>query len=241
MFSWRLRTKFLAPTILLLILGIGVVALVSYIKSRNAISQQTTAQITNMVDSTVGVMNAWLEDRKRDAAVWSEEPIFKGMLEKTMDLETSKAQIKKLMKTYKVYENLGVINPNGDMVTSGILSHIGKVNVAKREYFQKAMQGELFVSKVMQSMGTGNPIFVISVPIRIHNKIEGVYLAVVDMTHFSDNFIVPMKIGDSGHSYAFKDDGLIVSHPDSSLILKRNVDTADFGKTMLQNKNGFSQ
>ncbi len=239
MFNLKLRSKFLVPTILLLVLGIGAVGLVSYIKSRNAISEQTLSQITNMVDSTVGVMDSWLEDRKRDALIWSEEPIFTGMLDGTSDIQSSIAQIQKLMKTYAVYENLGVFNPNGDMVASGILAHIGKINVGQREYFQQAMKGSLFVSEVTESKGTGNPIFVIAVPVRLNGKIAGVYTAMVDMTQFSNTFIVPLKIGKSGVSYAFKNDGLFVSHPDSSYILKRNVNDTDFGKTMLEKKNGL--
>jgi len=239
MFKWKLRSKFLIPTIILLIVGMGTVALVSYTKSKSGIRSQTLGQINHMVDSTVDVMNSWLEDRKRDALIWSEQQVFTGMLDGTSDLSTANAQMKKLMQTYNVYENLGVFKPSGDMVASGILEHIGKINVAQRDYFQAAMKGDMYVSPVMQSKGTGNPVFVIALPVKLNGQIAGVYTAIVDMTQFSNAFIAPLKIGQSGVSFAFKSDGLYVSHPDPSYILKKNAEETAFGKTMLKEKNGI--
>lgn len=82
------------------------------------------------------------------------------------------------LKSVTVFDFIGVSDENGNTVDSAGQ----KTNIAKREYFQKAMCGETVISGVLDSQVIKREeIQVLAVPIRNNEKIEGVLFGILDI------------------------------------------------------------
>jgi len=73
---------------------------------------------------------------------------------------------------------------------------------------------------------------------------DGKLIAVIAVDISADAAVRPIsnvKIGKTGFSYIMNKDGLVLSYPDKTKILQLNVSTFDFGKEILQKKNGLKE
>lgn len=238
-----LQSKFLFPIISLIILGIGTLAAIFYENSRTLVETMATAQITQMAQSITDNMNAWVERNTLDITTWSHNPLYITALEETpagQDARQAAAtQLETLCKDYRFYEALAVANPQGEIVTSSSDKVTGIIHVADRAYFQEAIQGRTAVSNLIKSRMTGNPTFIIAIPLRQSGQVVGVFFGSVDLGYFSHVFVDPIQIGQTGYAYVLDQEGLVVAHPDVSKILTLNVRDFDFGRQMLAQREGL--
>ncbi|MDM8523644.1 methyl-accepting chemotaxis protein [Desulfococcaceae bacterium HSG8] len=238
-----LRNRFLIPTIVLILMGTGISSAISHFKSRNALIEAMTAQVRQLADSTAQSVSSWVRDRKLDVKSWSQQNIYQMSLKKTfMGKKARKSAndyLSRLKQDYPYYESLNIADMNGEIISSSDTELIGKNNVADRGYFKEAVAGKIFVSDIIKSRATGNPVFVISSPVIDKEVTGGVFFSIVDMRYVNTDFIVPVKIGKSGHAYMFKADGYVIAHPNPANILSLNFRTFDFGREMMGKKEGI--
>ena len=76
-----------------------------------------------------------------------------------------------------------------------------------KAYFQNALKGSVFLSDVQVSELSGNPVFIISAPIRMSqmsdDSVIGVLYGVVDLPYFTKKFVEAIKIGQDGYVFIF--------------------------------------
>lgn len=93
-----------------------------------------------------------------------------------------------------------------------------EVNLFDREYFQKAINGENFVSDPIVSKADGSSILVYAVPIKHEGKIIGV-LSVVRKGDDLNRVISDIKVGESGYAYILNRQGTTIGHKDDRVVL----------------------
>ncbi|MBD3267310.1 HAMP domain-containing protein, partial [bacterium] len=104
---------------------------------------------------------------------------------------------------------------------------------------EKAQQGESFVGDVRESPVTGLPVSLITAPIRQNGKVIGILGMPINFNLFSQTFVEPIQIGETGYVYILRESGLTLAHPKKELILNFNVaEKTDFGKEIISQKNG---
>jgi methyl-accepting chemotaxis protein len=237
-----LKKKFLVPTISLLILGMGITSTVSYVKSKNALSEALIGQETQLALSTVKFLSTWLRDRKLDVMSWSEQQIFETALKDSFVGEAARkaanANLAKLKESYQYYESICLADLSGKLVAASSPELIGKLTVSDREYFKESVQGKIFVTDILKSKDTGNPVFFISSPIKVKDEVKGVLFSILDMSAFSSAFVDPIKVGKTGYAYIYNRNGDVVAHPDKKQILTLNMKQFDFGKQMMEKGDG---
>lgn len=237
-----LRNKFLLPTSILITLTLIIVIWVSYTKSNEQIKENITASLSKMTDSNAQAVAWWVGDRKLDVVSWSEQKVYGTALQKTFVAKaarkTANGLLAKLKESYGYYENICLSDLEGNIVAAALDAVVGKVNIKDRGYFKKSLQGELVVSPILKSKQTGNPVFVISTPVKNKNKLMGVLFSVVDLARFNEQFIDPVKIGKTGYAYMYDNRGLVIAHPNKKNILELNMNTFDFGREMIAMKSG---
>ncbi len=134
---------------------------------------------------------------------------------------------------------INIANAQGEVRASSIPGSIGKVKIGDREYFRKAMKGEVNVSNVYLARTTGKPAFAVAAPIRDEGgKIVGILAGVPDLGKFSQQFVDPVKVLRSGYLAVTDSTGVVIAHKDESLIFKMNLNDQDFGREMLRLKRG---
>ena len=118
------------------------------------------------------------------------------------------------------------------------------LDVSKRDYYQTAIAGKSGVSQIMKS-SDGVITAAASAPVMDGNgKIIGVCVVSILMDSVT-NGIQKYKLGASGYFFGIDRTGLVVFHPDSSMVLKANMeDYAEMKSTLdgaLSGKPGYHQ
>ena len=243
--NFNIRNKFLVPTILLITIGMGGAAAISYVKSKNALTAALLHNIEQQTDSVVAILHSWIKDRKLDLKSWSSEEVYVKALTTSIIGKaarvTANEKLGRLKADYGYYEDISLVNTDGLTIASNNDAVIGKMNVGDRPYFKAAMAGEVFVSDVILSRGSGNPVFIISVPVIDNKQVKGVLVGIVSVDSFTRQFIIPIKVGQSGYAVLINKNGLTVAHPDASHVMKVDVSKLEFGQQILAQKNGVLQ
>ena len=238
-----IKNKFLIPTLALMIIGLGILALVSYTKSKTALQTVLYSQINQITSSTAKVMVTWGRDRALDIKTWSHDKTYSTALQDSFlgkaAQKVASDQLADLLKEYGYFENIAVVNGNGDLVASADSAQIGKVNISGNAYFKEAIKGSSSIEKVMKSPLTGRPVIIFAAPIKDKDTIPGILLAVVNLDALSRELIDPIKVGEEGYAYLMDDEGLVLAHPDKSKIYSLDLSKFDFGKQMLAQKKGM--
>ena len=233
-----LRNRFMVPTLMLIVLGMGLSGIISYYKASNALETAITKQIEQTSRTSLDLLKSWTRDRTLDVASWSRQQLFQTSLKDSFvgkaARKTANGQLLKLKEDFGYYENIILIDTQGTIVAASDESIIENGSVGKEAYFSEAMAGNDYVSEVGKSNHTGNPIFTVSSPVINKDEVMGVIAGIVDVNVYSDRFIKNVKIGESGFAYVFDESGQMMMHPNGKLVMKLNVKETDFGRKMLE-------
>jgi methyl-accepting chemotaxis protein len=240
-----LRNRFLLPTIVLLTLSLSVSTLISYYNASSTLESSTREQMQRISTWTLTLVTTWLGDRKVDVVSWANQKTYGTALQDSFmgkaARQAASAAMAKLKNDFVHYESISLLSAKGDTLASSDNALIGKLNLGGQEFFEKAMQGEVVISNISKSGVTGNMVFNIAAPVSVKDKVQGVMLGTVDLDAFANEFIINQKMGKTGYAYMVNDKGLVVVHPDKSLVSELNLNDLDFGKKMLAAKNGMIQ
>jgi methyl-accepting chemotaxis protein len=239
----NIRKKLLIPTIMVIVAGASVLSIISYTKSKNAVNDAILDNIQQRVESTVTTLQTWLKDRTLDMASWSREEIYAKAVKDSFVGKAARVaaneKMARLQTDYNYYEDIALADRDGLVIAASAEKIVGKIKVADREYFKAAMAGNVFVSDVAKSRNSGNAVFFIAAPIMEKSDTAGVLFGVVSIESFSHKFIDPIKVGKSGYAFLFDQTGMVLAYPEKANILKLNMNDLEFGKKMIEQKNGL--
>jgi methyl-accepting chemotaxis protein len=236
-----LRLRILGPTALLVVLVLGLIAGLTYHYTRQAITSSTTEGLDQLARSKAEVIDLWIEDAKGMMLVSAGRDEFAAVLKDDNEATRRKANEELVEEVQHLagFSYINIANAQGEVRASSLPDSVGKVKVPDRQYFQKAMQGQVNVSEVYLARTTGQPAFAVAAPIKVDGKVVGIIFGVPDLTKFSQRFVDPVKVGASGRMTIYDGTGTIIAHQDKSLILKLKLDEQDWGRQWRAQKRGL--
>lgn len=154
-------------------------------------------------------------------------------------LEANKFLLK-VKKKYPYYENLPLVSTTGKKikikvdgeiktVTDGFFftdtvdgMTIGKGGSAF-SYIKEIIEGKnYFISEVYPSIWRGNPIFVISVPVKKNGVLVGIAIISPQIKYFAERYINRFMYEETGHLFFMDSRGLIIAHENQKMILNKD-------------------
>ena len=240
-----IRSKLMLPTLALVIVIMTISTVILYKTSSSALKATVNDEMNQISISTVSLISSWIEKNKLDLTNWAEFDVFRNSFSDDFMGKAARkkasVQLEKWKKQYKEYELICLVDSKGNIIASSDTEIIDKINVGDRGYFQKSMEGELAMSEVIISRASGNPVFVASEPVKEKksDKIGGVLFTVIDMKAFSDKFIRPIKVGESGYVFIVENSGKVIAHPQKEKIVKSNISETKFGEEIVKQKTGI--
>ena len=221
-----LRSRFLAPTIMLIIFGMSLASWFSYVMAGGILRESTNAQMAQLCDLTNRRISGFLADRKHDIVSWSRQNAFSTAVQFIPGGNSSRKYASQVLagiiKESGHFERACVVDMSGNIVASSDENIVGNLNVADRDYFKASLEGKVSISEVLLSRVTQQPVIVISAPIR-ETSIGGVIFGEVNLTSISRNFFDSIKIGSQGLAFLVRADGAIICHPDKSFVLNQSI------------------
>ncbi|WP_158553382.1 methyl-accepting chemotaxis protein [Peribacillus saganii] len=112
-----------------------------------------------------------------------------------------------------------IIDKNGIPIADSDPKLRGQKNTyTDRDYFKAAMEGKSAIGKMVISKTSGKPVVVLAVPIKDDSgQVTGVLANSINAEFFTST-VSKIKVGKTGQVTIRDKDGLVISHPDKSLI-----------------------
>ncbi len=258
--------RFIKWTLPLLILFLGILTGTLYFVARNLQDEASARLGLEATQQTSTVLENWIADQIRMAWMLAGDPrVIKACIspEDSESVAAAYEIVKGIHEKFPFYENLPLtskmapgktvsISVDGEIRTIGdgqfFTDTVGGKTIGKCSpkvsYIDAVYQGkEYFISQVYPSLLRGNPIFVISAPVKNESgELVGVAVVAPQMSYFTDLFVNKVKIGKTGNLFFVDDRGMILAHPDQSLILKKELppDLKLILERVLKGENKFS-
>lgn len=239
----NLKYKFLIPTLLIIVLGMGTISVFAHYKAKSALTHTIKDEIENVAVTTVNSMSTWICDRKLDIGHWSRQGVYrKALLPSFLGSaarDFAAAQLQRIKKDYGYYKNIVLADAAGNIVAAADNALKIRLDADRDIFFREALQGNTYLSDhAVKCEVDGKHVFMISAPVKDKDKVVGVLFSIFDVTAFAGTFINPIGIGEHGYAYIYTGDGMIISNPENTGLFGRQIEEFQFGKQMQASASG---
>ncbi len=230
-----LKFKLVVGGILAVVVPLTVVGLFAISKSSSALVTAARGQAEQVADDLATMLDLAVEQEVKLARGMALEPLIVNAARKVMadGLDNHIAEIKQLdtflVNVFKEigadYDLIFVADATGLTISdsTGGSFRDKKMSVADRDYFISAKTGKVSIGTPVLSKASGDPVFVIAVPLKTgSDKFAGIFSMVVQLDGLSDK-ITKVKIGETGYPFMIGWDGLTIAHPNKDFILELNL------------------
>ena len=237
----KLQNKFLIPIVSLILVGMVSISVILFRNSKEEIEVGTESEIAQIADALIISMDEYFDAAEREVNVVGDNNVFKELFNKENENRFHEAneELLKVMKYIPQFEAISVADKNGKVIASNDTAEIGTMDISDRDYFKTSMQGNTVFSDAIISKLSGNPIVVVATPVIVEKEARGVLFATISLADFNSIFIDSIVVGEEGYAYILDKNGIVLSHPDKSNILRTDFSKYDFGKQILLEKNGY--
>lgn len=212
----KLRNKFLIPTVLLILLGMGLSSIISYVSSKNALTETFKKNLSNTAALTAQMLDSWVNDRGLDVQTWAQQRIYLDAVQDSFmgkaAAKGANAQLAKLQQGYGYYKNIFLANEAGEVTAASDASVIGNLTLTDEPYFKKLMKGDVWAYHLEKNPTTKKPELILAARLFVEGKAPGVIVSVIEIEQIDKLFIDNIKIGRTGYAYLYKTEGLIIAH-----------------------------
>lgn len=211
----KLQIKVTLLFLLMSLLPLGLISTLSLRIAQEIISSQVANQLDNLAKDKVSLLEGWLTERDADLQVMAESACLQGL-----DPGFLTPYLESIIRNYKVYEQIMVVNRDGQPLSSRPDGHPGYQN---ETWFRESLAGRSFRSPMMLSKNRSGSIFWLSIPIRHPNgEIVGALGAGVNTESILSD-ILQVSLGQTGESYLVSQAGTFLAHKHPHRILSENI------------------
>ena len=240
----KLRGKLLLPSFSVILLGMALAGWLSYRATKSALETLIEAQVAQVSSSLAQQIDGFLDDAADVITLMGKRDITLDLFPSDGTASISavsraNAALREMFDDLGRYELLAVARADGQIVAASDPEVVGQLDLSQRPYFRQAMAGQIAFSNVIRSKQTGQPTFVVAVPVTKGGRPVGICLGTVDLVGFNEKFINPIRIGKLGYAYMVDDTGAFLAHPVAENILDKGISEYVWGKSMLQKEQGF--
>ena len=206
-----IRTQLTVYVVILVLLVCSGLGFLSYGLSSKAMMETIETQVTTKAtDAGQAVADEVIKQLAIMETLAANEAI------KSMDRELQMPLLKS-ENSRLGYSMCGPVLPNGDAYTTTGAA----INMADREYFQKAMAGQSNISDPLVSKVDSTVIVTLAVPIKDGGgNIKGVLVSAMDAAVLS-NKIAGITFAKSGYSYMINNQGIVIAHTNQDLVIEQ--------------------
>ncbi|MFB5649500.1 methyl-accepting chemotaxis protein [Leptospira wolffii] len=145
-----------------------------------------------------------------------------------------------LVKSIGVYENVFLSTPESNPLI--FADATGKANNFRwggtgfDDNIKAALEGKNFKSKVGASPVTGEPVTLLTIPIKQGTAVIAILGVSISLNSLTEQIVSGITIGHDGYIAVVDSNGVVVGHPDKSLILKLDLTKFEWGKELMNLK-----
>lgn len=224
-----LLLKLTAPVLVLTVVGLSISTFIGYHKSSAAIQSLVHAQQGVAVESVSRNFNLWASSRQTEVSGWAEYGIYKkSFREGVLGNSARKAandRLKQLKVISSMYTAVMLVDLNGNIIASSAdEEQHDTLFFPKTAGLERALQGVASVAHGLRDEKTATPVSAFYSPVLSDNKETiGAFVAIADLRTFSQDFVKPLKTGNSGLVEVFNQSGQVFLSTGYAEDFTRNV------------------
>jgi methyl-accepting chemotaxis protein len=242
-----IQRRLIITFLLLGLIPMIVMGLMSYFGSSRILVDQTNAQMRSLAVKAIEQLDSQLMIyRMQMGHLMTPFKTVIDMMQVGMEIEPGIresliSETAKFQKDYPAFKRMRLFDAKGDEKFSTQGAGQGK-NEASSPWFQKALGSQDTVfSDMALSTDTRQPVLVMA-KTAFDQAGKGFAVLAVDISGSAVTAPVDnIKIGETGYACILNREGYAISYPDKSKIFQLNFSSTDFGKEILQKKNGVTE
>jgi len=226
-----------------LVISLSVAAIVFY-AGRSVLSVSHEASdvlMDDLGDSVLHELDAYIDNAKSMTLALSLQRAAQRAILQDADYELV-GEFKKLLASQDNIEAIMLFNKDGYVVAGTSFKGDKLRGRDAKEYgFLRHIRnasGVVVNPEIVRSPVTNRLVFVVMAPVLRGGALMGGIAVSVDWQNFSDKVVAPLSFGKSGYAYMYDQNMRVISHPDPSVLLKKNIlgsyesqiENSDFGK-----------
>jgi methyl-accepting chemotaxis protein len=235
-----LKAKIITMLIVISFIPVLITGASSYVISKNILnnklettSRQTIQEITRGIDNYFNAMSNLIQILSSDTNIKTadEEAYFEAAKGLIANVKATDANI---INVYVGTERgMFYVDPHADLPDD--FDHKTRV------WYSDAIKSpdKVIITDPYVDTATGNIVITLSGAIRKSNQLVGVVGIDIDLATLSKS-LSEIKIGDTGNICITDKNGILISHPNASLIGTDTITTLSYWKEAKSNENGFT-
>src|SRR6185369_14343009 len=232
-----LQGKLLSYFLLMSLVPLIVVAVISYQKSQSALVAMTQNMLGDMADGVIGKIDLLMGVRYDDIKAWAAIPTIEKALESKNYGEASHL-LQRIDKEYDVYKEIMLLDSAGNVVATSDPAMFNSSNFDKnqagREWFKKAVTGQVVVRDVYFSKSINENAVGFNAPVKDSaGRVIGVIASRMAWSVVEKIVMEDGKDGETGYAYLINKEGIVIAHPKKDWVLKTNM-LKDEGKSVAE-------
>ncbi|MDC7236006.1 MAG: methyl-accepting chemotaxis protein [Spirochaetales bacterium] len=236
----KLKYQFLLPILLTAVITMTALAVVTFTSTRKEIKYIVGNSLVQITDALYRSTTDFAETSMSEIEIMGLNRDFAQVYtESSQAVSLASSLLQEAMEIWPHFELLALTDNKGLVIASSDSTHIGSLDLKDREYFRESMKGNTFSSDIIISRVSSEPVIVVSTPVYAEGAVQGVLLGSLNLGAFIETHISPVVVGHEGYAYMMDDKGIIFAHPNKDLILKEDLSKYDFGRKMLDTKDGM--
>lgn len=213
-FSSRIGRKILSISILISIISIATISILSIIQLREVFIQKSVGDFEKIAGELYYNINRLIIKGKTDINIVTRNPVV--ISEKSTAAEKLR-ELQNLQDTFKIYEDITIIDTSGIVITSTHYSYRGDWRY-KKHFMECKKTGKTIVSNVQAIRSPEKYIIDFMSPVfNQKGEITAVVAAQFDMKNMSD-IITHVEIDRTGHAFLLNNSGKIISHRNRDML-----------------------
>jgi methyl-accepting chemotaxis protein len=252
----KLGTKLLIGGLLVLAIPVIIIGVVSVYESSRTISQMGKEDMANLAGSLAAALDVGMNEQvvavrnisyTNSVIIAAEKMVKAGEKSGQNEILLAQRELTKMKDAEgDRLSSLMLVGKNGIAYASSDNGKNKGLNLAGRDYLDKAFKGTPNVGSVVISRATGRVVCTAACPIYDPKGkvITGVVVMGMELKFLSD-ILDEVKIGKTGFAYILDQKGLYVHHPVKENILKVNINDINrlepLAKIIAQGKPGIAE
>ena len=246
MIRMNIKNKLLIPMVTIVAVILLGVSLLNYQQSKTSLKEVIISDNTQLVNTISKSFNLWYDNQLSLVNNIVNDSLYASALESGFLAKAARKEVdsnfESLLGSNATFEALYLCDLQGNVISSAFSDKLKKepvANVNECNYRGLKIDDGEKVSSIFQSPDSSGAVFTVVKPIVQEESAKGLFLAVVDISDFSQNFINTIKLGEKGYIYIADSEGMIVNHPDKEQWFKASIQDTDWGKTIISSKEGY--
>lgn len=218
----NLRAKLTISFALLITIPVGVLGFLTYQNASKSLQAATEQVVTAMLQQTSEGVESELEIVRSELRTLALDPdILQAVMDPGGNTDKIKQHISAVTSKDERMDSIAITDAHGRVVMDSEAAAVGD-EWGDREYIQEALKGWEAVHDRLNANLSEKPSVELSQPLQVGDKIVGVITAVIDFKYLYRH-VSEVKIGKEGYAYLMDKQGLMIYHPDASMMLNTKV------------------